>query len=81
MRYVPFGIKLAHEAPLHIFPLSLIFVGLLSVDIFLNAPIDIQEIAVPVLNNYLQNNLELVTRLNNGLVLIPIEHHLFPKCH
>jgi hypothetical protein len=66
MRYVPTGIRLAPEAPIHIFPLSLIFVGLLSIGIFLKAPIDMHEISAPVSNNHLQDNPELVFKVING---------------
>ena len=52
MRYVPTGIKLAPEAPLHILPLSLIFVSLLLVGNFLKAPSDIQDKAATLSNNH-----------------------------
>jgi hypothetical protein len=55
------------EAPLHILPLSSIFVGRLSIGIFLKAPIDMHEIAAPVSNNHLQDNPELVFNVINGL--------------
>jgi hypothetical protein len=66
---VPNGIRLAPEAPIHIFRLSFIFFGLLSMGIFVNSPIDMQEIAVPVSNIYLQDNLKLFLRVIQSLAV------------